>query len=94
MKWLKKIWVSFALLALFLPTRSKAEKDITTRVNNVRKAIQTKSFQITDSKNTYTTTAEHFRKDWVNWPNWGNWANWNNWNNWRNWNNWGNWGNF
>ncbi len=95
MKWLKKIWLSFAVLFLFvLPSKSKNDtKNIVERVNFVRKSIKSKDSALLDQK-TLEIRPEQLKKDWVNWPNWGNWANWNNWNNWRNWNNWNDWGNW
>ena len=82
------------LLSFFILPSSKAaaKKDVTARINKVRKTLSQK---IQDDKRIVLTGLE-FNKhtelgEWVNWGNWANWNNWNNWANWANWNNWSNW---
>jgi hypothetical protein len=89
---LAAIW--FVFLSIFISHQAKAAsaKDINSRVNTVRKNLQSK---IKKDNQASLQGAERYDQDQLSeWINWGNWGNWNNWNNWRNWNNWGNWGNW
>lgn len=89
------LWVFLVSIFINTNTKAAAKKDITSRVNKVRKTLQEK----TNKGETIEITGEQFNKDnqpgdWVNWGNWGNWNNWRNWDNWNNWSNWGNWRNW
>jgi len=82
-------WIVFLTFFVSHTTKAAAKKNITSRVNKVRKTLQEKT-QATDL---LELTGNEFKKDFGEWVNWGNWANWNNWNNWANWANWNNWRN-
>jgi hypothetical protein len=73
-------------------SKAAVKKDVTVRINKVRKTLSQK---IQDKKGIELTGLEFNKNtelgEWVNWGNWGNWNNWNNWANWANWNNWSNW---
>ena len=82
-------WMFFISLFISNHTKASSQKDITTRINKVRKTLQDKA----QTNNLLELTGREFNKELNEWVNWGNWANWNNWNNWANWANWNNWRN-
>jgi hypothetical protein len=96
---MKKNFHRISVLGIFLfsilsphSSNAAAKKDVTARINKVRKTLSQK---IQDNKRIELTGLEFNKstelREWVNWGNWGNWNNWNNWANWANWNNWSNW---
>ena len=69
------IWV--VLIAYFIPTSTSAavKKDVSSRVNKVRKTLHEKI----KKGDAIELTGKQFHSnnldEWVNWGNWGNWGN-------------------